>query len=863
MPFPENLEMARSVEALVRKEGAVPATVAVMGGRVRVGLGDGALEELARAGAAAHKCSRRDLARVAASGELGATTVSGTMVAAAAAGVSVFATGGIGGVHRGGEVTMDVSADLTELGRTPVAVVCAGVKSILDIGRTLEYLETQGVYVGTVSADPRASFPAFFSPSSGIASPHVVPDADAAARIVWHSVDGLRLQSGLLFAVPNPAPMPDDAAVERAVQEALRAADAQGVRGKDVTPFILARVNATTRGASLRSNLALVHHNVRTATSIANRLAHLRRTLPGTQNRSFSTTTSSSPSTSPSVCVVGASLLDTWCRPRAGLPLSAGASTPGVAEDRAGGVGRNLAWTATHVSGGTGRLAAPSFATTAAADAAGEALLAPLRAEGVRLSVRPAERTPRYVAVMDEKGSLVAAIADTEAVERVSDDAWADADTVDRIASSSALLLEANLAASSIERLALEAARSWTPLWVEPISPAKSVRAVSLATLAVAAVITPNRHELTAMAAAWRTLARQHAIPIPPTPTHDTPISPPDDADEEDGDHNGDEGNEQGAIAAMGGLDVAVLANAALDKSLLQHPNVQKRMQELGITAEDVTSFLAQAEQNAGTESAESTASTDSTDSTASNNTSSASTIPTTTPPTPPTSTSALDVVTEAVLCDVQCLLMGMCNPGAAELGVGLVEGRKHVLAKFGEAGLLWVSAAPCASAAEWREMGARPFLALGLAESAKGKAGVASSAASSASSSSLSPTSTSPSPLPSLDFRFVRAAPSPRVVDVSGAGDTLMATAAALVSAGVPMAESLLWATAAARLAVETSATSPAPSLLRAIGALAVGAPLDARAGPDDVRAVAEAARAVCAVNAGPDAQRVLAKLP
>ena len=173
--------MARGVEDTIRERGAVPATVAVIDGAVRVGLDDAALERLARAGPAeVRKCSRRDLALCAAQGALGATTVSGTMVAAEAAGVSVFVTGGIGGVHRGAERSFDVSADLTELGRTPLCVVCAGVKSILDIGLTLEYLETQGVAVATLGP-PGVAFPSFFTPASAFDSPTSLPDVEAAA----------------------------------------------------------------------------------------------------------------------------------------------------------------------------------------------------------------------------------------------------------------------------------------------------------------------------------------------------------------------------------------------------------------------------------------------------------------------------------------------------------------------------------------------------------------------------------------------------------------------------------------------------------------------------------------------------------
>eukprot|EP01062_Namystynia_karyoxenos_P032881 TRINITY_DN24218_c0_g1_i1.p1 TRINITY_DN24218_c0_g1~~TRINITY_DN24218_c0_g1_i1.p1 ORF type:complete len:333 (+),score=111.39 TRINITY_DN24218_c0_g1_i1:123-1121(+) len=274
MPYPQNVETARRVEAEVRKGGAVPATIAVLGGRIRVGLGNDDLELLGRLGPKVTKCSRRDLAFVLAAEGNGATTVSATMLIAHLAGIEVFVTGGCGGVHRGGEVTMDVSADLTELGATRVAVVCAGVKSILDIPRTLEYLETQGVPVCTLGAK---EFPAFFTRHSGCQSPMVADSPQQMGRMLHHQRE-LGLRGGMLFAVPIPeAEQARAEPVQRATERALQEAAERGISGRDITPFLLLRISELTKGESLNANIALVMSNARAGSAIAVEAARLRR----------------------------------------------------------------------------------------------------------------------------------------------------------------------------------------------------------------------------------------------------------------------------------------------------------------------------------------------------------------------------------------------------------------------------------------------------------------------------------------------------------------------------------------------------------------------------------------------------------
>jgi pseudouridine-5'-phosphate glycosidase len=266
MPYPQNVATALEVEEEVRLHGAVPATIAIVGGRLKAGLSHEEIEQLGRAGHAVTKVSRRDMGFVVARGGLGATTVAATMLIAAMAGIRVFATGGIGGVHRGAQESFDISADLQELAHTPVAVVCAGAKSILDLRLTLEYLETHGVAVVGYQTD---SLPAFFTRDSAY---HVDYRLDTPEEIaaVLKAQWAMCLQGGMVVANPIPEEfaMPR-AAIDQAIEQALREATEQGISGKASTPFLLARVCEITGGDSLASNIQLVLNNARLAASIA------------------------------------------------------------------------------------------------------------------------------------------------------------------------------------------------------------------------------------------------------------------------------------------------------------------------------------------------------------------------------------------------------------------------------------------------------------------------------------------------------------------------------------------------------------------------------------------------------------------
>lgn len=270
MPYPQNVETALACEKEARAHGAEPATIAVLGGKLCAGLTEAQIDSLGRAGTNVRKASRRDLPMLAAQRMDGATTVAATMIIASMAGIDVFATGGIGGVHRGAEKTLDISADLDEMGKTPVAVVCAGPKSILDIGLTLEYLETRGVPVIGYKTD---ELPAFYTRHSGF-SVDMRMDTPQAIAAMLAAQRSLSYPGGALIANPVPkAYSMDKQVIDGVIEKALVQAKAEGVRGKEVTPFLLARIKDLTEGESLASNIQLVLNNVRLGAQISKALA--------------------------------------------------------------------------------------------------------------------------------------------------------------------------------------------------------------------------------------------------------------------------------------------------------------------------------------------------------------------------------------------------------------------------------------------------------------------------------------------------------------------------------------------------------------------------------------------------------------
>jgi len=265
MPYPENIETAKTLENIVREHGAIPATIAIINGRIKIGLSE---EELEFMGTSKEilKASRRDLPVVLAKGLSAATTVSATMICANLAGIKVFVTGGIGGVHRGAEQTFDISADLQELANTDVAVVCAGAKAILDLPRTLEYLETFGV---PVVGFKTSEFPAFYTRESGLKVDYKVDDEIEAAKIIKTKWD-LGLKGGILIANPIPEEYAlDKAYIDKAIEDALYEAEKRNIKGKEITPFLLDKIKDLTQGESLKANIELVKNNTHVGAKIA------------------------------------------------------------------------------------------------------------------------------------------------------------------------------------------------------------------------------------------------------------------------------------------------------------------------------------------------------------------------------------------------------------------------------------------------------------------------------------------------------------------------------------------------------------------------------------------------------------------
>ena len=273
MPYPQNVETALNVEKVVRDNGAVPATIAIIGGKLKVGISKEEIDHLGRKGLNVIKASRRDIPVLAAKGEDGATTVAATMILANLAGVKIFATGGVGGVHRGAETTMDISADLEELAETPVMVVCAGAKSILDLGLTLEYLETKGV---TVFGYQSEELPAFYTRKSGFKVDYRM-DTPKELADVYKAKEDLGLRGGMLVTNPIPEEYSmDPALIGKSIDEAIEEANRLGIKGKDTTPYLLDKIQKITGGSSLAANIQLVYNNAKLASQIACELSKLK-----------------------------------------------------------------------------------------------------------------------------------------------------------------------------------------------------------------------------------------------------------------------------------------------------------------------------------------------------------------------------------------------------------------------------------------------------------------------------------------------------------------------------------------------------------------------------------------------------------
>ncbi|KAG7891362.1 hypothetical protein KL906_004702 [Ogataea polymorpha] len=418
LPYPANLEMALSVEQLVRAHGAVPATIGFVNGRAKVGLSQGDLEALARPGEK-YKVSRRDIPYVMARQLTGGTTIAATMILAHRAGIDVFATGGLGGVSRPFEL-MDVSADLDELSKTPVAVVCSGPKSILDVARTMEYLETKGVPVATLADGPKTlNVPGFYTRDSGVASPFVLENTLEAARLVHSGKDGMRLENGYVFCVPPPADIALPAEyINRVIAQTQQEAEQLGVSGKQLTPFMLGRINEKTDGLSVKCNIEFVRNNAVVGSKIAAELAQLRSSLQPVHQPSKNPAPKPAQETTRKparAVVVGSVALDSTSTVST---VRFQDSCPGKTEYSVGGVGFNVALAAAAV-GGPQHVALVSGLNQA--DFAGKTVMAAFAERGLRTDglIHLAGRTAQYTSVHDHRGDLVIACADMAIVEQL------------------------------------------------------------------------------------------------------------------------------------------------------------------------------------------------------------------------------------------------------------------------------------------------------------------------------------------------------------------------------------------------------------------------------------------------------------
>lgn len=513
MPYPANFETAVAVEEEVRQAGGIPATIAILNGVVHIGLTHAEMEGLARKGKEVKKCSRRDIAALVGAGDptadslgegTGATTVAATSYLARLAhpDLRVFVTGGIGGVHRGWESTMDISADLTELGRTDITVVCAGAKSILDIPATLEYLETQGVAVVAYQSD---YFPSFFTANSGVKAPYRADSAKEIARMIL-SNRIMRVQSGMVVGVPISTNDAMNAVhIENAIQQALQEAIGQKLEGKDITPFLLEKVNNLTKGDSLHSNIQLIKQNARIGTQIAKELNNLLSSLqpnpisqPSFRNSDSSSTSFTAETNSPGVTIFGGAVVDL-------MSISAnkvvmGSSNPGKFMQGIGGVGRNIAE-------GVSRLLAshstPVHLVSALGnDVNGDMLLSACKSLNIstQYSLRVSTHgTAVYSATLDQNGELVVAVADMDVFTTVTPQFIQSSRISSAIATAPLVMIDGNFPVATIKAIVESAHHNKVPVWFEPTSVAKCTKVVQAEVLHKLTYISPNRLEMLAL----------------------------------------------------------------------------------------------------------------------------------------------------------------------------------------------------------------------------------------------------------------------------------------------------------------------------------------------------------------------------
>ncbi|KAF3988244.1 hypothetical protein FT663_03450 [Candidozyma haemuli var. vulneris] len=423
-PYPANIEMAKKVEEAVRSSGAVPATCAFIKGKPFVGLTETQLEQMAES-KAVNKVSRRDVGVTMAQGLDGGTTIAGTMILSQLAGIKVFATGGLGGVHKDGHVTMDVSADLTELARTPVSVVCSGPKSILDIARTMEYLETQGVFVATLNDNNRSNveIPGFFCRDSGVLSPYQFSSWKEAAAIVHNSNNVMGLTSSNLFCVPPPedVALPSEF-IEKVIVDATAKAAEQKISGKHLTPFLLKSVAEASDGKSVECNKNFVVNNAIAASHLARELLDIEAQGPKDTPKAVSVEEPTKDvADKVDTLIIGSIALDTISV--FDKEATMGDSNPGKSRSSVGGVGYNVSLAHKYASRGS----TYRFISAVGDDFAGKSLLNELdktHGDTSGIKVVPSSQTAQYTAMLDPQGELVLACADMTILEQPDNQAF-------------------------------------------------------------------------------------------------------------------------------------------------------------------------------------------------------------------------------------------------------------------------------------------------------------------------------------------------------------------------------------------------------------------------------------------------------
>ncbi|VDB99643.1 unnamed protein product [Peniophora sp. CBMAI 1063] len=495
MPYPTNLETARSCENLVRKGGAIPATIGIMDGRIHVGLSDKELDRFGDPDFGAVKVSRRDIAPAMALGKNGSTTCSATTVISALAGIKFFATGGLGGVHRGGEDSLDISADLPELARCPVGLVSAGVKSILDIGRTLEYLETLGVPVISWGTD---EFPAFYSRKSGFKSPWSMSDPAQAARLLFNQWT-LGMGNGALFAVPIPEQYETSGEeLQKLVLQAVAKSEENGMskRGKEVTPWLLNEVRQLSGGKSLENNVALIENTSELAGRMAVEYAKLVQEFASVSSQSVPTTASREPIQtvempdfaqadtvgtlpSPSIVVFGSAAVDITAQASSIYSRADGSqsTTPGKVSMSLGGVARNIA-EAAHRSLPNTSVHTSGLASCVGDDSFGRLLVEETRSIGMRtdgIITTASGSTAVCNMVIDESGGLVGGVADMDIIKNLTDsDLSKMLNNID-ISKNPIVAMDANLSSKTLRTIVAHCSKHRLQTFYEPTSVIKSI----------------------------------------------------------------------------------------------------------------------------------------------------------------------------------------------------------------------------------------------------------------------------------------------------------------------------------------------------------------------------------------------------